>query len=119
MCVKVGDRVLRGQPLTRGWGRMLPVHAPTSGTIAAIAPHTTAHPSALAEMSVIIDADAKLVDTLDQRFTRAGLIVAPAIALDPAVFAVGVNDHAHLRQRRRVRGSYRAPVGAGGDERDH
>ncbi len=36
---------------------MLPVHAPTSGTIAAIAPHTTAHPSALAEMSVIIDAD--------------------------------------------------------------
>ncbi len=57
LCVKVGDRVLRGQPLTRGWGRMLPVHAPTSGTIAAIAPHTTAHPSALAEMSVIIDAD--------------------------------------------------------------
>lgn len=29
--------------------------------------------------------NAKLVDTLDQRFTRAGLIVAPAIALDPAV----------------------------------
>ncbi|HHU5875858.1 TPA: electron transport complex subunit RsxC, partial [Klebsiella pneumoniae] len=57
LCVKVGDRVLRGQPLTRGWGRMLPVHAPTSGTIAAIAPHTTAPPSALAEMSVIIDAD--------------------------------------------------------------
>ncbi len=27
LCVKVGDRVLRGQPLTRGWGRMLPVHA--------------------------------------------------------------------------------------------
>lgn len=24
LCVKVGDRVLRGQPLTRGWGRMLP-----------------------------------------------------------------------------------------------
>ena len=38
LCVKVGDRVLRGQPLTRGWGRMLPVHAPTSGTVAAIAP---------------------------------------------------------------------------------
>ncbi|GKN67054.1 electron transport complex subunit RsxC [Klebsiella variicola] len=57
LCVKVGDRVLRGQPLTRGWGRMLPVHAPTSGTVTAIAPHTTAHPSGLAEMSVIIDAD--------------------------------------------------------------
>ncbi|KNC94053.1 electron transport complex subunit RsxC [Trabulsiella odontotermitis] len=57
LCVSVGDRVLRGQPLTRGWGRMLPVHAPTSGTVVAIAPHSTAHPSALAELSVIIDAD--------------------------------------------------------------
>ena len=57
LCVKAGDYVLRGQPLTRGWGRMLPVHAPTSGVVVAIAPHSTAHPSALAELSVIIDAD--------------------------------------------------------------
>ncbi|MEO3739113.1 electron transport complex subunit RsxC [Kosakonia sp. WA-90] len=57
LCVNVGDTVLRGQPLTRGRGRMLPVHAPTSGVITAIAPHSTAHPSALPEMSVIIDAD--------------------------------------------------------------
>ena len=57
LCVKAGDYVLRGQPLTRGWGRMLPVHAPTSGVVSAIAPHSTTHPSALAELSVIIDAD--------------------------------------------------------------
>ncbi|WP_297202766.1 electron transport complex subunit RsxC [uncultured Pluralibacter sp.] len=57
LCVAPGDRVLRGQPLTRGWGKMLPVHAPTSGTVAAIAPHPTAHPSGLSEMSVVIDAD--------------------------------------------------------------
>ena len=57
LCVKPGDYVLRGQPLTRGRGRMLPVHAPTSGTIKDIAPHSTAHPSALAELSVILDAD--------------------------------------------------------------
>ncbi|HII3561743.1 TPA: electron transport complex subunit RsxC [Citrobacter freundii] len=57
LCVNVGDTVLRGQALTRGRGKMLPVHAPTSGTVVAIAPHSTAHPSALAELSVIIDAD--------------------------------------------------------------
>lgn len=55
--VNAGDRVLRGQPLTEGRGRTLPVHAPTSGTIAAIKPHTTAHPSALAELSVILIPD--------------------------------------------------------------
>ncbi|WP_426493890.1 electron transport complex subunit RsxC [Enterobacter ludwigii] len=57
LCVKEGDTVLRGQPLTFGRGRMLPVHAPTSGTVVAIAPHTVAHPSALSELSVIIEAD--------------------------------------------------------------
>ncbi|MBR7613503.1 electron transport complex subunit RsxC [Citrobacter braakii] len=57
LCVNVGDTVLRGQALTLGRGKMLPVHAPTSGTVVAIAPHSTAHPSALAELSVIIDAD--------------------------------------------------------------
>ncbi|HHG9065885.1 TPA: electron transport complex subunit RsxC, partial [Citrobacter freundii] len=57
LCVNVGDTVLRGQALTRGRGKMLPVHAPTSGSVVAIAPHSTAHPSALAELSVIIDAD--------------------------------------------------------------
>jgi Na+-translocating ferredoxin:NAD+ oxidoreductase subunit C len=57
LCVKEGDSVLRGQPLTFGRGRMLPVHAPTSGKVVAIAPHTVAHPSALAELSVIIEPD--------------------------------------------------------------
>lgn len=57
ICVKPGDKVLRGQPLTFGTGRMLPVHAPTSGVIEAIGPHMTAHPSGLAEMSVFIAPD--------------------------------------------------------------
>ncbi|HDS6851408.1 MULTISPECIES: electron transport complex subunit RsxC [unclassified Enterobacter] len=57
LCVKEGDRVLRGQPLTFGRRRMLPVHAPTSGTVVSIAPHTVAHPSALSELSVTIYAD--------------------------------------------------------------
>lgn len=57
LCVTVGDHVMRGQPLTSGRGRTLPVHAPTSGTIEAITPHITAHPSALAELSVILRPD--------------------------------------------------------------
>ncbi len=57
ICVAPGDRVLRGQPLTFGSGRMLPVHAPTSGTIEEIAPHMTAHPSGLSELCVFLRAD--------------------------------------------------------------
>ncbi|WP_440864074.1 electron transport complex subunit RsxC [Symbiopectobacterium purcellii] len=57
LCVNVGDRVLRGQLLTRGTGRMLPVHASTSGTVNAIRPHMTAHPSALPELSIILIPD--------------------------------------------------------------
>ncbi|KGA44387.1 electron transport complex subunit RsxC [Yersinia frederiksenii] len=57
LCVKAGDQVLKGQPLTIGHGRTVPVHAPTSGTITAIAPHTTAHPSGLAELCVHITPD--------------------------------------------------------------
>lgn len=55
--VKAGDRVLRGQPLTIGRGRTLPVHAPTSGTISAIRRHMTAHPSGLQELCVLLEAD--------------------------------------------------------------
>lgn len=67
LCVKPGDPVLRGQPLTRGNGRMLPVHAPTSGIVSTVEPHITAHPSALAEMSIIIEADGE-----DRWFNRNG-----------------------------------------------
>ncbi|AHF77076.1 Electron transport complex protein [Sodalis praecaptivus] len=66
--VTVGDHVLRGQPLTAGSGRTLPVHAPTSGTIAAITAHRTAHPSGLAELSVIL-----LPDGDDRWVTRQPL----------------------------------------------
>jgi Na+-translocating ferredoxin:NAD+ oxidoreductase subunit C len=57
ICVTPGEHVLRGQPLTFGSGRMLPVHAPTSGTIDAIAPHMTAHPSGLSELCIFLTAD--------------------------------------------------------------
>ncbi|MDE9568138.1 electron transport complex subunit RsxC [Xenorhabdus bovienii] len=52
LLVKVGDKVLKGQPLTVGTGRAVPVHASTSGTITAIEPCVTAHPSGLKELCV-------------------------------------------------------------------
>lgn len=57
ICVRPGDPVLRGQALTFGNSRMLPTHAPSSGTVSKIAPHMTAHPSALAEMCIFITPD--------------------------------------------------------------
>ncbi|ABR75089.1 electron transport complex subunit RsxC [Actinobacillus succinogenes] len=60
LLVKEGDYVLKGQPLTLGDGlRVLPVHAPTSGTVVAIEPHIAAHPSGLSELAVHIHADGK------------------------------------------------------------
>ena len=57
LCVSAGEHVFKGQPLTVGRGRTVPVHAPTSGVITAIEPHITAHPSGLKELCVIIEAD--------------------------------------------------------------
>ncbi|MHA6311211.1 electron transport complex subunit RsxC [Pantoea sp. S-LA4] len=57
ICVAPGDKVLRGQPLTFGTGRMLPVHAPTSGTIEGIGQHMTAHPSGLSELCIFLTPD--------------------------------------------------------------
>ncbi|WP_395755009.1 electron transport complex subunit RsxC [Edwardsiella ictaluri] len=57
LLVKVGERVLKGQPLTRGNGRTLPVHASTSGTISAISRQVTAHPSGLPELCISLVPD--------------------------------------------------------------
>ncbi len=88
LCVKAGDRVLKGQPLTTGRGRTVPVHAPTSGVITAIEPHITAHPSGLKELCVLIAADGQdtwcerefvadyrqlSADELNQRISQAGI----------------------------------------------
>ena len=58
LLVKEGDYVLKGQPLTQGDGlRMLPVHAPTSGTIKSIKSYVAAHPSGLDEPTIHLQAD--------------------------------------------------------------
>ncbi|AMG58551.1 electron transport complex subunit RsxC [Pantoea vagans] len=57
ICVAPGEKVLRGQPLTFGNGRMLPIHAPTSGVIEDIGQHMTAHPSGLSELCIFLTPD--------------------------------------------------------------
>ncbi|QQQ67934.1 electron transport complex subunit RsxC [Pseudoalteromonas sp. GCY] len=58
LLVNSGDHVLKGQALTApGTNWSLPIHAPTSGTIEAIKPMPSAHPSALPELSIILRPD--------------------------------------------------------------
>ncbi|MEN2935502.1 Ion-translocating oxidoreductase complex subunit C [Mannheimia haemolytica] len=60
LLVKVGDVVLKGQPLTKGdHFRQLPVHSPTSGRVIGIEPYVSAHASGLPEITVIIETDGK------------------------------------------------------------
>ncbi|MEO3678819.1 electron transport complex subunit RsxC [Rheinheimera fenheensis] len=60
LLVKAGDTVLKGQPLTQADNSMaVPVHAPTSGTVLDIRPHTGAHPSALPELTLVLEPDGK------------------------------------------------------------
>ncbi|VFP83922.1 Electron transport complex subunit RsxC [Candidatus Erwinia haradaeae] len=56
--VQPGDKVLRGQALTFGNDQMLPIHAPTSGTITKIDKHMTASASML-ETCLFITPDGK------------------------------------------------------------
>ncbi len=47
--------------------------------------------------------DAELMNTLDERFAALAAVVAPAVTINPAIFAVGFNNHAQFRQRGRMR----------------
>ncbi len=58
LLVKVGDSVVKGQPLTASSSMMaVPVHAPTSGTISAIEQSIIAHPSGLSDLCIKITPD--------------------------------------------------------------
>ncbi|WP_448549227.1 electron transport complex subunit RsxC [Thalassotalea fusca] len=56
--VEVGQKVLKGQPLTKNSTPMaVPVHAPTSGTISSIELCVIAHPSGMSEPCILIETD--------------------------------------------------------------
>lgn len=58
LLVSVGDKVLKGQPLTQNTTPMaVPIHAPTSGTVTAIKQAVIAHPSGLTELCLFLKPD--------------------------------------------------------------
>lgn len=58
LCVNVGDKVQKGQVLTRtDVALSVPVHAPTSGVIRAIESRTIAHPSGLSDRCIVLKPD--------------------------------------------------------------
>ncbi|PSW95232.1 electron transport complex subunit RsxC [Photobacterium angustum] len=68
--VAVGDKVQKGQALTQGDIAMcVPVHASTSGTVIAIEQRTTAHPSGLSDLCIVIHPDH--TDTWGEKKTYA------------------------------------------------
>ena len=46
--------------------------------------------------------DARLMNAFNQRLAAVAAVVAPAVALNPAIFAIGVDDDAQLREGGRV-----------------
>lgn len=58
--VQAGDRVLKGQLIAEASGHVsVPLHAPSSGTIAAIEDRPIPHPSGLSAPCVVIDCDGR------------------------------------------------------------
>jgi len=58
LLVSTGDHVLKGQALTLGTNPMMvPIHAPTSGTISAIKQSVIAHASGLSQLCIFLDVD--------------------------------------------------------------
>lgn len=56
--VEVGQKVLKGEPIARAEGAVsTAIHAPSSGTVSAIEPHSVPHPSGLKALCIVIDTD--------------------------------------------------------------
>ena len=87
--VKEGDYVLKGQPLTQGDGlRILPVHAPTSGTVKFIGKHVAPHPSGLTEDMIHIQADG--LDKWREQFPLEEFFTLPVEQLIDRIYQAGV-----------------------------
>ena len=89
LLVKVGDKVLKGQALTKGDNlRELPIHSPTSGTVVAIAPYIAAHPSGLSEPAIHILADGE--DKWCERQPIEDFLIYSAEQLIEKIYQAGI-----------------------------
>ena len=87
--VAEGDYVQKGQMLSQGDGlRQLPVHAPTSGIIKAVAPFVAPHPSGLSEPMVHLEADG--LDTWRERTPWHNYLEMPPANLIERIYQAGV-----------------------------
>ncbi|GLS91989.1 electron transport complex subunit C [Psychromonas marina] len=81
LLVKVGDTVLKGQPLTKVYGALVVQHASSSGVVVAIENRPSLHPSGLDMLSVVIQTDG-LDRSVEARRIPAYQDVEPALLID-------------------------------------
>ena len=108
--VQVGDYVLKGQMLAEAEGNVsAAIHAPTSGTVTAIAKEVIPHPSGLPDMCITLTPDGKdtwgALQPLDWRNTAkrelvASLRLSGIVGLGGATFPthikIGVDGKSHI-----------------------
>ncbi|WP_116472958.1 electron transport complex subunit RsxC [Zobellella maritima] len=107
--VAVGDKVLKGEPLTEPLNpMMIPVHAPTSGIITAIEARPLSHPSGLDGPCIILQPDGQ--DQWRPRFPVADYRVLEADVLLERIHEAGITGlggagfptHVKLRPRKKA-----------------
>lgn len=88
--VKIGQKVLKGQALTKSMNPFaVPVHAPTSGTITAIGPHVSAHPSGLPKLTIQIQPDGE--DKWVELTAQSNYLELPKIKIVESICSAGVS----------------------------
>ena len=92
--VTKGDKVLKGQLLAHCGSkftpnpRSAPIHAPTSGTVIAIADHPVLHPSGLSAACIVIETDGK--DQWRERQPIKDFLTAERDILHRAIMKAGI-----------------------------
>jgi electron transport complex protein RnfC len=88
--VDVGQKVLKGQALTKSMNPFaVPIHAPTSGEIAAIHKHVSAHPSGIPELTIEISSDQE--DRWTKLFPLIDYQNQPTMQVLTAICDAGIN----------------------------